>query len=119
MTTGGIAFLAAFPLMIGLIVWVVWSFVSDQAKGTPFLTDVTPAPPSANATPVSPAKTYSNWSSFAFGVFAVIFGVAILIFAESTSNPLISSSFQTRTKAAGIILLGLWGIFRSFRHKGS
>jgi hypothetical protein len=115
MTSGGTAFLVAFPLMMGLIVWVVWSFIKNQTTGDPFITDVNVNPHGVNSQLTSPATRPSRWQSFTFGGLAVLLGVGIFIFAGSISNPLIASSFQTKRTAIGVILLGAWGLYKGAR----
>ena len=112
MSTGGIAFLVAFPLMIVLIVWVIWSFLRDQKKGTLFITDLKVVSSPVNAAPILHAKKSSPWQLITFGLFVLLIGIGFYWYWDTQS----SFFSQERVQAVGLALIGLLSIYWGIRN---
>lgn len=114
MGTDGIIFILAFTTMVILIVWTIWKVIRDQKSGIIYFNMPSSTPPINEPTGTRPKPT-PRLQGIALGASAVIVGVGLLYFENTSTNPLLSSSVSLRTTGSGIILYGFLILYKSLR----
>jgi uncharacterized iron-regulated membrane protein len=105
----------AFILMMSLIIWVIWELAKDRNKISAELASARSAP--SLPPQESPRTKYSRLFTFGLGLLALMVGSASYWLWENPSfaYPFQASPGRSSTTAVGIIVMGIWLIFRSIR----
>ena len=107
----GIMFLLAFPLMVGLIIWVFWGVAQDRKKGASYIDKALPYLSAKDTPVVVAAKRTSPWKLFTTGIIIILIAIGLKIIEPS---PNVDAGGQIEGIGLGGIIIFYLG-FRSRR----